>query len=282
KGVNMGINVGRALLGVSTGGLSEVARGAQGKSNVFDIGGSKAEGGQSTDPNAYKKGAEVGKARAEELYGSEEIQDITTRRRAALDGNDPASTRLRESKNAQIRAAKASGASQDQLTQIERQANVDIGQQEFKSQEQALGEYQSLIGNILGGKTSMEMGYAGLANSSQQAIPAQAGGMTVICTELHVQGYLPDEILEKDREYGRNIRLNDIAVYIGYIWLARPIVAGMRKSDTFAYLVSIPALNWAYNMADEKVGIIEKIGKPICRFVGNILIALNNRGIVYA
>lgn len=253
--------------------------------------GSKTEGGTSVDPNAYKSGISQGKERGEQMYGMTDeetqagVQDISKRRKDALDGNDPATTAMRNSSNAKLRAAKASGATQDQVSQMERAQSMDISQQEYKSQNEALGEYQSLMANILGGKTSLEFGYGSLANASQQATPgtqkSNVGG-TVICTELHRQGYLSSEILEKDEEYGRLTRLNDVAVYVGYIWLARPIVGLMRKSDMFTSLVSIPALSWAHNMANGKVGIIEKIGKPLCRFVGKILISLYDKELIYA
>lgn len=239
-------------------------------------------------------GQQAGRAAAERLYGmgGEDIRgetmDITRRRREALEGKDPASTRLRESKNQQIRAAKAGGASASQMAQIERQAASDIGQSEFRTQDKALSDYQKLIGNILGGTSSLETGYAALEKAGETVqVPTQSGGGlgTIICTELHAQGYMTGEMLEKDKEHGRFIRSNDHNVYIGYIWLASPIVKLMRKSSIFTDLISIPAMEWAKDMAKEKSffgKLINKIGTPICRAVGSVIVYLNKMELVYA
>lgn len=240
-----------------------------------------------------EQGMKKGRESAESLYGiskdeiGDETQDITKRRREAMDGTDPASTRLRESKNAQVRAAKAGGASDSMMAQIERQAASDIGQQEFRSQEEALDSYQKLIGNILGGTASLESSYAGLQKSGELASTNQVSSNafgTVICTELHRQGYMTGEMLKKDAEHGRLVRVNNPSVFVGYIWLARPVVKLMRKSQLFTDLISIPAMAWARDMAGEKSlagKLINKLGNLICKPVGDCIIYLDSKGLMY-
>lgn len=233
-----------------------------------------------------------GLERAGQVYGmgldeiGQSTQDIVARRRKALDGQDPATTALHQRKNEQLRQSKAGGGTDAQMAQIERLSAADIGQQEFRSQDAALDDYQRLVGNIIGGTTSLEMGMGSLgnANTDLQA-PQQGSGLgTVICTELHRQGYMTSKTLRKDSAYGEFIRLSDPLVYVGYIWLAMPIVAAMKKSKLFTKIISYPALAWANDMAydNSRTGkIINKIGQPVCRFIGSLISKLHNKGIIY-
>lgn len=223
------------------------------------------------------QGQKSGLDKASTLYGMSpeeigtEVQDIVARRKQAIEGQDPATDALRRSKAQQIRSARSEGATRAQQAQIERMAMNDIGQQEFKSQQQAMGEYQSLIGNILGGTSQMEYGSAMLNKAGETADAPENRGVTVICTELYRQGYMSADMLSKDAEYGRHVRDNDINVYIGYIWLASPIVSLMRKSPLFTKLISYPALEWAKDMAyDNSITgkIINTVGQFVCRPVG--------------
>jgi len=250
--------------------------------------------GMPTDPKVAA-GQQAGRAAAERLYGMSgteirgETQDITRRRRERMEGKDPASTRLRESKNQQIRAANAGGASAGQLSQIERQAASDIGQAEFRSTDKTLSDYQKLIGNILGGTASQETGYAALEKAGETVNTPQQrsslGDLCVICTELHRQGYMTNEMLEKDKDYGKHVRATDPNVFIGYIWMARPIVKQMKRSEIFTDLISIPAMAWAKDMAGEKSffgKLINTICTPVCRIIGSVITSLNNLGVIYA
>lgn len=99
------------------------------------------------------------------------------------------------------------------------------------------------------------------------------GGITVICTELHRQGFLADEVIEADREFGKLMRENYPQVMIGYWTLAMPVVALMQKSKVFTHIVALFAKPWAHHMAhlmglkktDNLFGkAIMSIGKPLC------------------
>ena len=222
-------------------------------------------------------GQMTGLERAEQLYGmntgeiGQNVQDIVARRRAAMEGNDPASTAARMSRNADVRSARAEGMTDAQIAQVRRSGTNDAAQQDYKSQQQGLSSYQDLVGNILGGTTGMEMGYANLAKSGEEVQAADSG--TVICTELHRQGYMSDETLEKDADYGRFIRANAAHVYVGYIFLASPIVSLMKRSPLFTKVISYPALAWANDMAGNKNligGLINKYGQILCGYVGKL------------
>jgi hypothetical protein len=104
-------------------------------------------------------------------------------------------------------------------------------------------------------------------------------GGTVICTELHRQGYMTDEMLELDSDFASTV---DIETYIGYRKLAEPVVKMMQKSKTITHIVKPLALSWAKEMAHTMkpnkckwnlIGkAIMKIGTPICRLKGKAYI----------
>lgn len=96
---------------------------------------------------------------------------------------------------------------------------------------------------------------------------------TVICTELHRQGRMSDEIYALDQAYGAALVRNDPAVYAGYIQLATPVVGWMRKSRLVSAIVEKLATPWATEMAHQmgmpKGSIVGKlimaVGYPMCR-----------------
>jgi len=106
---------------------------------------------------------------------------------------------------------------------------------------------------------------------------------SVICTELHRQGYMEDELLVLDGIFGASV---DREVYMGYRKMADPIVEVMKKSKSFTWLVSKVTRPWVLEMAhcvrpDEYksniVGkIIMKIGIPLCRHVGGLNMEVQN------
>jgi len=230
----------------------------------------------SIDPD-IQRGQKTGLSRAKSLYGldssdiGEEIKMTRAMRKKRLEGKDPASTNLRDSRNRRLRMARARGASEQELAQIDRAAESDIGRSEADSQSQRLSEYERSITNALRGTAGLELGFGGLEKAGQQvAVPSSSGGLTVICTEMHRQGYMSDEILMKDRIHGLHIRRTNPDAYNGYILLASPVVELMKKSKVFSYLVSIPAMAWARDMAGQKSitgRLINKIGVPFCAMV---------------
>jgi hypothetical protein len=98
---------------------------------------------------------------------------------------------------------------------------------------------------------------------------------TVICTELHRQGLMPDDIYRLDQAYGAMLAKRHPAVYAGYIRMAVPVVGLMQKSRIATSLVNILAKPWAKEMAHRMgkpkgsfVGkAIIKVGYPLCRMV---------------
>lgn len=97
---------------------------------------------------------------------------------------------------------------------------------------------------------------------------------TVICTELHRQGLLPDEIMTADAQFGAKMPQ---VVMNGYHLWAKPLVSLMQKSDTVTLFVNYFAQPWAQEMAYQE-GVYEHgsylgkllmvIGIPVSALLG--------------
>src|SRR3990167_369035 len=74
---------------------------------------------------------------------------------------------------------------------------------------------------------------------------------TIICTECHAQGLFPDELMEFDKKFALKLYINDWHVLAGYYLWAKPVVELMKKSRTFAHVVSWIARPIAEQMALE-------------------------------
>lgn len=226
--------------------------------------------------NDTVNGQVTGLERANQLFGmntaeiGNNISDIAERRRLAMEGNDPASTMARSTRNADIRSAQAQGMTPAQVAQLKRSGSMDAAAQDYASQDAATGAFQDMMGNIAGGTMSSEQAYAQLSNAQNQ----DTGGGTVICTELYRQGFMDEETYKKDADYGRLVRSTRPNAYTGYIFLASPIVAKMKESYLITKLVSVPALCWARDMAGDKnlIGkLINTVGLVVCDIVGSII-----------
>ena len=99
---------------------------------------------------------------------------------------------------------------------------------------------------------------------------------TVICTEMHRQGYIDDKTLAADASFGKK---QDLTVISGYHAWAIPLAAAMKKSKAVTKIVKPIALAWAENMAYSEgirnkpniIGaIIHKIGVPVCKLIGTL------------
>ena len=83
------------------------------------------------------------------------------------------------------------------------------------------------------------------------------GGDSLICTELHRQGILPDHIYRADSAFGATLPVETIR---GYHLFARPYVRLMQKSRFATWAASQLALPWAQEMAF-RMGAISKGNK---------------------
>jgi hypothetical protein len=103
---------------------------------------------------------------------------------------------------------------------------------------------------------------------------------SIICTELHRQGFMPDDIYRADEAFGKLLRGKCPLVLKGYYFWAGPIVQHMRKSKSFTKIVHMIAKPWYLEMAhiiDKKhegsfAGeILMVIGIPMCWLIGLVI-----------
>lgn len=231
----------------------------------------------------------TGKKRGEELTGvssqdvGKERADIRQRYKDILGGESIAQKVIKQDLATRQRQARAqaavSGASQvapAQLQAMQRQASADLATARSKEYMNALNKLETQFRGAAGDIARIEGQYGAIGVGGQPAPQMSSSNFfgTVICTELHKQGYMSDEILEKDAEYGMQLRSTRPEVYVGYRFLANPIVRLMQKSPMFTKIISIPALKWADNMAGKHniTGkLISQIGELVCGFVGKLL-----------
>jgi hypothetical protein len=129
---------------------------------------------------------------------------------------------------------------------------------------------------------------SGYSSSVQLPYFYNLGGFraTVICTELHRQGFMSDEIREADERFGRMISATSPETMLGYHYWAIPIVNLMQKSRLFTKIVWTVARPWAYHMAyemgslekDNLLGkVLMKVGAFISKTIGKSISAKNPR-----
>ena len=111
---------------------------------------------------------------------------------------------------------------------------------------------------------------------------------TVICTELHRQGYLTGDIYEADVKFGVWLEQNMPLVRRGYQWLAGPIVRQMQNSKAFTEAVYFFAKPWAEDMAYREGAldhgnfwgaIIMYAGIPLC-FIAGIFVTIGYPSVI--
>lgn len=115
------------------------------------------------------------------------------------------------------------------------------------------------------------------ATADKQASKSAPKPGTIICGELHRQGWLSDEIYTGDVEYAQRV---DFDTLRGYRYLAEPIVRMMKVSKFVTFAAYLVANGWATEMAF-RMGRTQKgslIGKillktlaPVCQRVGKFL-----------
>ncbi len=135
----------------------------------------------------------------------------------------------------------------------------------------------AVSGAVIGAKIGAVGGPLGAVIGSVLGFAGGEIADTIICTELHRQGYMNDAILELDGQFGAKV---DAQVHAGYIFYAEPIVNLMRKSKSFTWLVSRLAMpcieEMCYQIRPEEyrsniIGkAIMKVGFPLCRWKGRL------------
>lgn len=122
-----------------------------------------------------------------------------------------------------------------------------------------------------------QRGGATAANAALQAaaisrprpglLTSATGGLTVLCTECHRQGYIDNNIFKADVKFGKRIRKEDPEAYQGYLIWASPVVKKMQESKLVTKLVASFVVPFAKHIAYTE-GHLEKdnlVGKMVCK-----------------
>lgn len=139
------------------------------------------------------------------------------------------------------------------------------------------------ITNTDGSKTTIIIYDKTVVTEGNKSSSAKAASVTytpsVICTELHRQGYLPTAWFEADMAFGRAYA--DGRTFAVYHAWARPVVRAMQRSALVTQLVRPFALAWAKHMAyvmgagseDSLLGRwLVDVGLPLHRALGAFLV----------
>ncbi|MCP3942905.1 MAG: hypothetical protein GY710_15655 [Desulfobacteraceae bacterium] len=113
--------------------------------------------------------------------------------------------------------------------------------------------------------------------SENDSDKGSGGGWSVICTELHRQGLLDQDIYEADEAFGRYLRATNLNALNGYHLWAKPVVKLMQDSELMTKTVYFFAKPWTEEMA-HRMGLKEKgnfwgnilmeTGLPFCTLIG--------------
>jgi hypothetical protein len=87
----------------------------------------------------------------------------------------------------------------------------------------------------------------GAAISDVTSVVNRAVG-TFICTELHSQGFISDELLRLDSMFGKVFKDSGSEAYKGYLIFAPKVVTLMKKSKIFSHIIASIFVPWSYWM----------------------------------
>ncbi len=132
--------------------------------------------------------------------------------------------------NRQSAASGIKGSAAANISQsVGNQKDQDIAAAMSGIQNQALGARRSMASNMVGGQTGLMYGSKAEGTAKNMPQAPDSGGMSVVCTELHRQGLMSDELYAKDSEYGWMLYYKNPNIFIGYHFLVKPIVKLMQK-----------------------------------------------------
>jgi hypothetical protein len=245
----------------------------------------------------------IGRAQMQQLYGRDmagtglDVQDVRNRIKSRMvndEGGSIADNQLRGQRNSQVQGIMANAAQQGikggvragMANQAARSADRQIAQVQNERARQNLMDYKDVISNEAGNQMSYPMARSASAVGQQQISPASQASMfgKVLCTELHRQGYMSNELYAKDADYGVEVGLLRPHVVIGYHLWAKPVVKLMEVSPLFTKVISYPVLKWAKHIAGEEKSLFgyfaQYVGETFCGVLGKIVIKLT--GVKYA
>lgn len=166
------------------------------------------------------------------------------------------------------------GAAAGAVANVGRAADADIAASLYGQQRQSIADERSLASNTLSGTVGLMQGGKAEGTEAPDAPKASSWTDSVICTELHRQGLMPNDIYLIDSLYGKLLEVDSPETITGYHFLARPVVKLMQISPIATKIISPFALKWAeYIAGDFSVtgAFLFHVGQPMCTILGKII-----------
>lgn len=248
-------------------------------------GGNSGNGVQTTGITVYgspdSRGAEnAARSNASIYYGSSadlgaDAQDYRNRVKGNLNQPSALAGRLTNTANQDISRANAKaglkGVDTTAASIRERRNSISKANEVQQGQDQInLSNYGKSIGAGISGTESLAAAGAGRGVASTPTpTPSYGGGLfgSIICRELYNQKKITLKDLVRCNEYRATISEE---VYVGYLFIATPIVAVMKKSDKFSNIF----VGWARNLPNSA---ITKTLTPLCFLIGSLIGVKNAR-----
>ena len=256
---------------------SDIDKYSTGQSQGFSVSGTEEE----------RRRALEGLQLAQTGYGQnlfqtgQDISGIRERLKERSAQADPISEAIRGSKAGALASGSRNlaasgvkgGAAAGALSEIGRAKDAEIAASLYGQQRQSLADERSLASNTLSGTMALMQGSKAEGTQPPELPKASSWTDSVICTELHRQGILSNELYKIDVAFGQMLEDEHSHVIAGYHVFGKPMAKLMAKSKLFTKLVTYPTLSWAKYIAGEKNavgGIIFWVGIPACAIIGKI------------
>jgi len=224
-----------------------------------------------------------GRRNAQTYYGTqrqlgEDAADYRSRIKSNLDQKSGLANRMTQVANQDISRAnaKAGMGGVDTTAASIRERRNAIGKSNEMQQTQDQINLSNYGKSISAGISGTE-GLAASASGKQIAgtptpTPSYGGGPfgSIICSELYFQKKLSLREIAGCNDFGKTI---DDNTYSGYLLIAKPIVAVMKKSDKFSNLF----IGWAKSISKGNPNKFTKFMMPICFVIGSFAGVKNAR-----
>lgn len=235
-------------LGVNIYGTPEQQQGeVQARKNASIYYGSSQDLGQNAADYRARLKAKVDQpsALANQMTQSANQQIARSNARAGLSGVDTSARNIAEQRNSQMKA--------DEAQQASNAVN--------------LANYGKSIGAGISGTEALAAAGAGRGTAATPTpTPSYGGGIfggSIICTELYRQKKITGWEMIGCRNFGSKIPHE---TFRGYLIIATPIVALMKKSDKFSNLF----IGWAKSISRGEKNRFTRFMIPICTVIGKI------------
>jgi hypothetical protein len=227
-------------------------------------------------------GEAAGRSNASIYYGSSsdlgnDAADYRNQIKSKVGKSSGLANRLTQTANADISRANAKaglrGLDTSAASIRERRNSIAKSNEMQQSQDAInLANYGKSISAGISGTEALAAAGAGRGEAGTQTpTPSYGGGLlgSIICTELYRQNKLTLKELVGTREFRE---LLSEETYFGYLVIAKPIVALMKRSDKFSNLF----VGWAKSISRGEMNRFTRLMIPICRFIGSKKLELSH------